>query len=66
LHEAAVNGGENLLRVLRRRAEGRHLDRRALACRARIAANRLEAEEIARELTRLRAQGLALREVRDR
>lgn len=62
LHEAAINGGGHLLRDLRHRAESRHLDRRALACRARIAANRLEAEEIARELTRLRALGLALRE----
>ena len=66
LHAAAVNGGETLLRDLRRRAEARHLDRRALACRARIAANRREAEEIAQELTRLRARGLALREVGDR
>lgn len=63
LREAAVNGGEYLLRDLRRRAEARHLDRRALACRARIAANRLDADESAQELTRLRALGLALREL---
>jgi hypothetical protein len=62
LSEALRNGGARRLGRLHRQSESREIDRRAGACRARIAAGRIGEDTPTGqgELARLRAAGLAL------